>query len=55
MKALVHHGPGRKTLEDRTKPVLQEATDTTRPHHQDHDTFGNAAREQALKVILSNN
>jgi hypothetical protein len=26
-----------------------------RPHHQDHDTFGNAAREQALKVILSNN
>jgi alcohol dehydrogenase len=27
MKALAYHGPGKKALEDRTKPVLQEATD----------------------------
>jgi alcohol dehydrogenase len=27
MKALVYHGPGNKSLEDMSKPVLQEATD----------------------------
>lgn len=27
MKALVYHGPGKKSLEDVAKPVLQEATD----------------------------
>jgi alcohol dehydrogenase len=27
MKALVHHGPGKKTWEDRPKPTLKDPTD----------------------------
>jgi hypothetical protein len=37
----VYHGPGKPAWE--TKP---------RPEIRDADTFGNAAKERALKVIL---
>jgi len=66
MKALVYHGPGKKALEGKPKPTAKEPTDAvvkitrtticgTDLHiMKAYDTFGDAANEKALKVILTN-
>ena len=67
MKALVYGGVGKRTLEDRPKPTIRDPTDAVvrilktticgtdlDEIAQAYDTFGNAAREHALKVIIDN-
>ena len=66
MKALVYHGPGKRSWEEKPKPVIKDSSDavvrilrTTITHEfnldemmKAYDTFGNAAETKALKVIL---
>ena len=83
MKALVYHGPDKRSLDNKPKPVITAPTDAivriTNPlllktvalgkiqpgklitHHftledaiKAYDTFGDAMKERALKVIITN-
>jgi alcohol dehydrogenase len=68
MKALVYHGPGKKSWEETAKPVIKEPTDAVEKvmnltNGKGVDTaieavgvpatFEHAAKEKALKVILT--
>lgn len=66
MMALVYGGPGQRAWEAKPKPLVRDPGDavvritTTTICGTDlhimtaYDTFGNAAKERALKVILTN-
>jgi hypothetical protein len=55
MKALVYHGPGKRAWEERPKPAPKESTHrfALDDRAKAYDTFGNAAREGALKVLIA--
>ena len=53
MKALVFHGPNSLALEDRPQADDHTGNGRYRANHYD-DTFANAAKQHALKVVLKN-
>ncbi|MGA8540103.1 MAG: hypothetical protein WB566_11440 [Terriglobales bacterium] len=70
MRALVYHGPGEYAWEDKPCPTIREPGDANRANCSPasssthrfamidilkaYETFGNAAKEGALKVVLTN-
>ena len=54
MKALVYHGPGRRSWEEVPDPVVRDASDAVVRVDAVtiYDAFSNAADSQALKVAL---
>lgn len=48
MKALVYHGPGIRSYDEKPMPVIKESTDAIRKDHKDNDLWNGPANKELI-------